>query len=221
MFLSGNEMYWRTRYEPSTDAERTPYRTLVSYKETWANEKIDPAAEWTGTWRDPRFAPAEQGAGLPENALTGTAYMANFTTSPLTVTRARGQAAAVAAHTGLEATTEHHDRARARTPSATSRTRTWTTAPGPPGLIRLSTTTGAVPEYLSDFGNTVVPRSTTHHMTMYRAASGALVFSAGTVQWTWGLDDEHDGPFARSRRTLGSSRRRSTCSRTWAPSRRR
>ena len=28
---------------------------------------------------------------------------------------------------------------------------------------------------------------------MYRAASGALVFSAGTVQWTWGLDQEHDG----------------------------
>ena len=33
------------------------YRTLVSYKETWANAKIDPATEWTGTWRDPRFAP--------------------------------------------------------------------------------------------------------------------------------------------------------------------
>ena len=28
----------------------------------------------------------------------------------------------------------------------------------------------------------------THHLTMYRAASGALVFGAGTVQWAWGLD---------------------------------
>ena len=35
---------------------------------------------------------------------------------------------------------------------------------------------------------------TTHHLTLYRAASGALVFGAGTVQWTWGLDDVHDAP---------------------------
>jgi hypothetical protein len=33
----------------------------------------------------------------------------------------------------------------------------------------------------------------THHMTLYRAQpSGALVFGAGTVQWSWGLDDNHD-----------------------------
>ena len=42
-----------------------------------------------------------------------------------------------------------------RTRSATSPTRTSTTASGPPGLIRLSTTTGPTPEYLQDFGNTV------------------------------------------------------------------
>ena len=30
-------------------------------------------------------------------------------------------------------------------------------------------------------------------MTMYRAASGALVFAAGTIQWAWGLDANHDG----------------------------
>ncbi len=65
MFLSGNEVYWRTRYESSADTSRTPYRTMVVYKETWANSKIDPSPEWTGTWRDPRFAPRSQGAGLP------------------------------------------------------------------------------------------------------------------------------------------------------------
>jgi hypothetical protein len=32
-------------------------------------------------------------------------------------------------------------------------------------------------------------------MTMYRSPSGAFVFSAGTVQWSWGLDSTHDdGP---------------------------
>ena len=29
-------------------------------------------------------------------------------------------------------------------------------------------------------------------MTLHRAASGALVFGAGTVQWSWGLDNNHD-----------------------------
>ena len=29
-------------------------------------------------------------------------------------------------------------------------------------------------------------------MTMYRASSGSLVFAAGTVRWTWGLDSAHD-----------------------------
>ena len=48
MFLSGNEMYWRTRWENSADSSHTAYRTLVSYKETWANGKIDPTPEWTG-----------------------------------------------------------------------------------------------------------------------------------------------------------------------------
>ena len=28
---------------------------------------------------------------------------------------------------------------------------------------------------------------------MYRASSGALVFGAGTVQWAWGLNSNHDG----------------------------
>ena len=42
-------------------ASHTAYRTLVCYKETWANDKIDPSPEWTGTWRDPRFAPPSQG----------------------------------------------------------------------------------------------------------------------------------------------------------------
>jgi len=63
----------------------------------------------------------------------------------------------------------------------------------PGGLIWLSTTTGATPQYLRDFGLTVTPGTTTHHLTLYRAASGALVFSAGTIQWAWGLDNDHDG----------------------------
>lgn len=191
-FLSGNEGYWRTRYEASVDGAATPHRTLVSYKETWANAKIDPNAQWTGTWRDPRFAEAAQGGHSPENALTGTMYMVNHNDLAVTVTAEQGKtrlwrntnltslgtgsSAALAAHTvGYESNEDIDNGFR------------------PAGLIRLSTTIGPTPQYLTDYGNTVVPGTTEHHVTLYRAASGALVFSAASIQWGWGLDQEHDG----------------------------
>ena len=190
-FLSGNEMYWRTRMEPSP-VDGAAGRTITSYKETWANGKIDPATGWTGTWRDPRYAAPANGGGQPENALTGTLYMSNYTDLPVTVsaaegksrlwrntslaTLAAGSSAELAPHTiGYESNEELDNGFR------------------PAGLIRLSTTTGPTPQYLQDFGNSVLPGTTTHSTTLYRAPSGALVFSAGTVQWTWGLDQEHDG----------------------------
>ena len=190
-FLTGNEAYWRIRYEPSV-AEATPYRTMVSYKETKANAKIDPSPEWTGTWRDPRFASQTNGGGLPENALSGTLYQVNFSDLAVTVSAAEGKnrlwrntslttlsagtTAALAPHTiGYESNEDLDNGFR------------------PAGQIRLSTTTGAVPQYLLDFGSTVAAGTTTHHLTMYRADSGALVFSAGSIQWTWGLDQTHDG----------------------------
>ncbi|WP_218011566.1 N,N-dimethylformamidase beta subunit family domain-containing protein, partial [Azohydromonas lata] len=77
-FFSGNEVFWKTRWESSIDASGTPYRTLVSYKETHANARIDPTGIWTGTWRDARFSPPADG-GRPENALTGTLFMNNDT----------------------------------------------------------------------------------------------------------------------------------------------
>ena len=56
----------------------------------------------------------------------------------------------------------------------------------------LSLTTVSVPEHLVDFGSTVAPATATHSLTLYRHSSGALVFAAGTVQWVWGLDINHD-----------------------------
>src|SRR2546423_1461450 len=64
-FFSGNEVYWKTRWEP--DLNGTPNRTLVCYKESKAAGKIDPSPEWTGTWRDPGFTPPSDG-GRPENS---------------------------------------------------------------------------------------------------------------------------------------------------------
>ncbi|WP_457187319.1 DUF4082 domain-containing protein [Nocardioides sp. P5_E3] len=194
-FLAGNEMYWRVRYENSLDNGHTPYRTMVAYKETWDRRKSDPSTESTATWRDPRFAPASQGGGRPENALIGTMYMVNHDDLALTVRSEEGkyrlwrntslanlppgESRALAPHTiGYESNEDVDNGFR------------------PDGLVRLSTTVGPTPEYLRDFGNTVTPGTTTHNVTLYKAPSGALVFSAGTVQWTWGLDEVHDSPFA-------------------------
>ena len=41
-FFSGNEVFWKVRYENSVARSGAAYRTLVSYKETHANAKIDP-----------------------------------------------------------------------------------------------------------------------------------------------------------------------------------
>jgi len=70
VFMSGNEVYWKTRWEPSIDGSATPYRTLVCYKETRHNAPLDPfdaspSWTWTGTWRDPRFSPRRT-AGCPK-----------------------------------------------------------------------------------------------------------------------------------------------------------
>ena len=63
----------------------------------------------------------------------------------------------------------------------------------PAGLIRLSSATYNLSgDLLLDNGSTFGNGPATHNLTLYRAASGALVFGAGTVQWAWGLDANHD-----------------------------
>jgi hypothetical protein len=189
-FFSGNEVFWKTRWEPSIDGSNTPDRTLVSYKETLAGAKIDPSPQWTGTWRDPRFSPPSDG-GRPENALTGTLFAVNgYRTDAISVPASYGNLRL------------WRNTAIASLAPGTS----YQFAPGtlgyewdqdtdnghrPAGLIDLSSTTVDVPAYLQDFGGAYAPGTATHSLTMYRASSGALVFGAGTVQWSWGLDSNH------------------------------
>src|SRR6266849_11079987 len=68
-FLSGNEIFCKTRFDASADGSATPQRTLVTYKETHFPSPIDPQdpPTWTGTWEDPRSSPPGDGAD-PSNA---------------------------------------------------------------------------------------------------------------------------------------------------------
>lgn len=185
-FMSGNEVYWETRWAPSIDGSNTPYRTMVSYKERWDNDDTDPG-NTTSTWRDPQF-----GAGQPENGLTGTiftvdSYRLDTIEIPYDLSNFRfwnntavadiqpGQVYSLTKNLlGYEWDSDLDNGAR------------------PAGLINLSDTTVDVNTLLMDYGSTTGPGTADHSLTLYRAPSGALVFGAGTVYWSWGLDDHHD-----------------------------
>ena len=195
-FFSGNESFWKTRWESSIDGSGTSYRTLVCYKETQANTPTDPLdpTTWTGTWADPRFSPPADG-GAPQNALTGQLFTVNRgvndigspITAPSTFAGLRFWRNTSVAQLGPGQVATLGDSVLGYE---------WDEAVDngfrPAGLITLSSTTQDGTQKFTDFGNTVATASATHSLTLYRAASGALVFGAGTVQWSWGLDGVHD-----------------------------
>jgi methionine-rich copper-binding protein CopC len=192
-FFSGNEVFWKTRWEPSMDSS-IPYRTLVTYKETFANNPIDPAdpPTWTGTWRDRRFSPPADG-GRPENALTGTLFMVNGPQSDsIEVPAADGKMR-------LWRNTSIANLSPGQTATLPNGTLGYEwdvdldNGSRPAGLFDLSTTTRQLAnKYLKNYGTSYGAGTAVHSLTLYRASSGALVFGAGTVQWPWGLDSNHD-----------------------------
>jgi hypothetical protein len=206
-FFSGNEFFWKTRWENSVDGTNTPFRTLVCYKETLgpnsnpgATAAVDPLdpPNWTGTWRDPAKSPPADG-GRPENALTGQLFRVNgpgtdntnlaikvpaamgklrfWRNTPNVSTQAAGATWTLPASTlGYEWDVEEDNGSR------------------PAGLFDLSSATYALTtDLLLDAGGLYGAGTATHKMSMHRAPSGALVFGAGTVQWSWGLDSSSGG----------------------------
>jgi len=180
-FFTGNEVYWKTRWE--SDASGNAFHTLVCYKEGTLGDgtvgenacgyKCDPLPNvWTGLWR----TGAGYDAGKPENGLTGQISWVE-TNGPIRVTSAykshrfwrntaiagmaSGQFIDLAPNTlGYEWDYEQYF------------------SNYPLGRMKLSLTS---------------VNGKNHHLSLYRHASGALVFGAGTVQWSWGLDNQHYG----------------------------
>lgn len=200
-FFSGNEVYWKTRWENSIDGTNTPNRTLVCYKEgTFGqgeypcgadfplNPNCDPLANtWTGLWRFGQNK--DVNAGRPENLLTGQMSWIEKTiplkvpaeyknlrfwrnTQNVSTLTGNNTATLSLGTLGYEFNYEQDEY------SSTN----------PSGRILMSSTllTG------DGFGNTVNGRLYNHKLSLYRHSSGALVFGAGTCQWSWGLDNVHD-----------------------------
>jgi Domain of unknown function (DUF4082)/Fibronectin type III domain len=190
-FFSGNEVFWRTRWENSIAGTTTANRTLVAYKDTHWNGQKDPVS-WTGTWADPRYL--SSGSGIePQNSLTGQTFVVNAGTADIKVPQAFGK---LRLWRGTAAASLGFNQTLTLAPSTLGYEWDVDADNGfrPAGTIDLSSTTVGGLETFTDYGSFTQENDTrTHNMTLYKAPSGALVFGAGTVQWSWGLDQESAG----------------------------
>eukprot|EP00438_Fugacium_kawagutii_P001343 Skav226327 [mRNA] locus=scaffold3301:697255:705085:- [translate_table: standard] len=190
-FWSGNEVYWKIRWEESP-VDGQPMRTMVVYKDRESQEsfKIDPAADiWTGTFRDSK--PFNPERSNPENSLTGTIFTVNaWRNDALEVPGAYGKLR-VWRNTTVASLQPSQKAVLLKGILGHEWDEDLDNGFRPRGLIRLSET--HVDNAIVDHGACFDSGSATHHLTLqYKASSGALVFGAGTVQWSWGLDNFHD-----------------------------
>ena len=194
MFVSGNEVFWRTRFENSIDGTNTPNRTLTTYKMTklYGTNPVDgipdPSGQWTGTWMDAHGL----GTGAaPEDQLTGTLFSVNgYQYSPITFSSAYSQMRQWR-HTSVASLISGSE----STPYGLLGYE-WDSdfpdATRPPGEIDLSSTTLTVDQLRLDYGNNYGTGPATHSLVEFRdPTSHALVFGTATVQWSWGLSNLH------------------------------
>ena len=229
-FFSGNEVFWKTQFAKDP-LDATPDRTMISYKETHneppygtSANQFDPSdpSTWTGTWRDPQGG-APDDAGTPENALTGqlTAVDASANNDDIQVPYQYANLPVWANTSVAQLTPSSPPVVLGTNLGSLSSLQTMQNGFGtlgyewdadvdngfrPAGEIDMSSTTDtATSAFVEDYGTNVTNNTTTetHHLSLYRAASGALVFGAGTVQFSWGLDpwnpiEQGSGPADRN-----------------------
>ncbi len=182
-FFSANTCYWQIRLEPSPITGE-PNRTMVSYKEVALREDPlaldgDPSNDHliTVQWREPPV-------NRPEHHLLGVMFETVPVEGDLLITQP--------SHPLLKGVDLPPDR---RLPGLLGYEIDRVFPDGPPGLTIL-----AHSPFLRDgqilFGD----------MTLYQAPSGALVFAAGTIQWSWGLDDYNAPSLRTARSTLAAQK---------------
>jgi len=176
-FFSGNEAYWKTRWENN-------HRTLVCYKEGTLGEyncggKCDPLSDtWTGLWRDgcnPPYAPND--GCSPENSLSGQISWSN--------SRGAIEVPAIYKDFGFWRNTSIAGSSTGQTVSLPYGTL------GDEWDAYQDLYASTYPAHRILFSSTLL-HGQIHNLSLYRHSSGALVFGAGTIQWAWGLDENHD-----------------------------
>jgi hypothetical protein len=163
-FVGANTGYWQVRFEPSSSG--TPNRTMVAYKQRYQQDPQYPSRLTTGLFRDPPVS-------LPENQLLGVMYGSNVVLSrPIVIDDATTW---VTAGTGLRTGDQlpyllGYEIDQMMAPAFTN-----------PSVRRIAHSCGFVEPDGDD-------PSACGDVVVYTAASGATVFSVGTLQWPWGLD---------------------------------
>jgi Domain of unknown function (DUF4347)/Domain of unknown function (DUF4082) len=176
-FLSANSAYWRTRYEPSSTG--TSNRVLAVYKDDW---QLDPVAQQdnskaTNLFRSPQV-------NRPENALLGVLYTGQTNDFAGGYDfKVSNAADPYYAGTGLNNGDTIPRLVGYEWDAVVNNGLT------PPGLVVLSESP-VVPD--GGISQTLPPGTNTNvsNAVRYTAASGAKVFSTGSIQWSWGLDDD-------------------------------
>lgn len=166
-FFSANTCYWQIRMEASP-ATGVQNRVMVCYKGSY---KADPYYNdgnssndkyVTNLWRsEPVY--------LPESALLGVQYGIDPVDADIIVTNASHW---VYSNTGLSNGSRLSGLLGYEVDQRT-------------GYEPSNTTTLATSQAV----NLRTGEQFTSHMTIYSAPSGARVFSTGSIQWSWGLDD--------------------------------
>ncbi|MGC3975487.1 MAG: hypothetical protein QM771_14065 [Nitrospira sp.] len=182
-FFSANTCYWQIRLEPSL-LTGEPNRTLVSYKEVALQEDPlalddDPSNDQliTVQWR-------EYPVNRPEQALLGVMYGAVPVDGDILITQPQHFL-----FKGVDLPPDH------RLPGLLGYEIDQVFADGPTGLTVL-----AHSPYPGD-GQAVYG-----DMTLHQVPSGASIFAAGTIQWSWGLDD-YNAPALRTARSSEAAQR--------------
>lgn len=183
-FFAANGCYWQIRLE-SSPATGAPHRTMVGYKEFVFTEDpvfldTDPGNDHLVTTKWRRW-PLLQ----PESSLIGVMFGYNPVNSDIIISNS---AHWIFTGTGLR----NGDRLVGLLGYEVDRI-----SEGSPSNIELLarspfTTADGLPEHAD--------------MTLYSAASGAMVFAAGTIQWSWGLDD-YNAPESRPARESAAAKR--------------
>jgi hypothetical protein len=171
-FFSANNVYWQIRLEPN--AAGTPNRVQVVYKgAATSSSRPGPDPMWnvnnslvTVEWRDPLV-------NLPENALVGVMYEDNVGHGyPYVVVNS--------SHWVYEGT-GFVDGSSVPGIVGYEYDKVYSNGFSPPGLTILSNS----PVVGIDHGG----GNSHSNSSIYTTPSGARVLAAGTIQWSWGLDD--------------------------------
>jgi hypothetical protein len=175
-FFSANTAYWRTRFEPSSSGAAN--RIMTVYKNDW---NLDPVAQQDNSKATTLFRSPQ--VNRPENALLGVLYTGQTNDFAGGFDFVVSNAAdPYYAGTGLQNGDKIPRLVGYEWDAVVNNGAT------PAGLVVL----GASPVTPTGVSQTLPPGTNTNisNAVRYTAASGAKVFSTGSIQWAWGLDSD-------------------------------